>query len=177
MNRLITVTLATTLLSSVMMILPTVNAVAQEKQRISFKVSPENTKYTQQHMIEVGDRPGHQVRVYEIHRTFPNNAPVINGVAIKEQWTRALSDYTDNNGPGTAYSVYVLENGDKFFTHTSLVAQSTGSGKLTANTVGDITGGTGKFAGIQGIVRSVLTADPKAGLNDGQTEIEYTIGK
>jgi hypothetical protein len=40
---------------------------------------------------------------------------VINGVAIKEQRTRAISEYTDNNGPGTTYGVYVLENGDKFF--------------------------------------------------------------
>ena len=87
--------------------LPPVKAVAQEKQRASFKTSVENTKYTQQHSIEVGDVSGHHVRVYEIQRTFPNNAPVINGVALKEQWTRAISDYTDNNGPGTTYSVYV----------------------------------------------------------------------
>jgi len=155
--------------------LPAVDAIAQEKQRLTFKTSAENTKYTQQHAIEVGDISGHQVRVYEIHRTFPNNAPVINGMALKEQWTRALSDYTDNNGPGTTYGVYVLENGDKFFTRSALVAQSTGSGKLTASTVGYITGGTGKLSGIQGIVRTVNTADPKAGVNEGQTELEYTI--
>jgi hypothetical protein len=157
--------------------LPTVETVAQEKQRAAFKTSAENTKYTQQHLIDVGDVPGHQVRVYEIHRTFPANPPVINGVALKEQWTRALSDYTDGNGPGTTYGVYVFENGDKFFTRSALIAQSTGSGKLTANTVGHITGGTGKFSGIQGLVRTVNTADPKAGVNEGQTDIEYTIGK
>src|SRR5262249_5880311 len=92
------------------------------------------------------------------------------GMALKEQWTRALSDYTDNNGPGTTYGVYVLENGDKFFTRSALVAQSTGSGKLTASTVGYITGGTGKLSGIQGIVRTVNTADPKAGVSEAQTE-------
>ena len=102
------------------------NVLAQQKQQLSFKTSAENTKYTQQHLIDVGDVPGHQVRVYELHCTFPNNAPVMNGVAIKEQWTRAISDYTDNNGPGTTYGVYVLENGDKFFTRSVLVAQSTG---------------------------------------------------
>src|SRR6185503_15155839 len=127
-------------------------AMAQEKQRISFKTSAENTKYTQQHSIEVGDVPGHHVRVYEIQRTFPNNPPMINGVAMKEQWTRAISDYTDNNGPGTTYGTYVLENGDKFFTRAALVAQNTGQGKLTATTVGYITGGTGKFSGMQGII-------------------------
>ena len=176
MNRLVTLTL-TVALGCLVVAVPTDNVLAQQKQQLSFKTSAENTKYTQQHLIDVGDVPGHQVRVYELHCTFPNNAPVMNGVAIKEQWTRAISDYTDNNGPGTTYGVYVLENGDKFFTRSVLVAQSTGSGKLTANTVGQITGGTGKFAGIQGIVRTVNTADPKAGVNEGQTDIEYTIGK
>lgn len=176
MNRLVTLTL-TVILVCLVVALPTDNLLAQQKQQLSFKTSAENTKYTQQHLIDVGDVSGHQVRVYELHRTFPNNAPVMNGVAIKEQWTRAISDYTDNNGPGTTYGVYVLENGDKFFTRSVLVAQSTGSGKLTATTVGQITGGTGKFAGIQGIVRTVNTADPKAGVNEGQTDIEYTIGK
>jgi len=152
-------------------------AMAQEKQRISFKTSAENTKYTQQHSIEVGDVPGHHVRVYEIQRTFPNNPPMINGVAMKEQWTRAISDYTDNNGPGTTYGTYVLENGDKFFTRSALVAQSTAPGKLTASTVGTITGGTGKFSGMQGTVRTVNIADPKAGVNEGQTELEFTISK
>jgi hypothetical protein len=176
MNRLVTLTL-TVALGCLVVAVPTDNVLAQQKQQLSFKTSAENTKYTQQHLIDVGDVPGHQVRVYELHCTFPNNAPVMNGVAIKEQWTRAISDYTDNNGPGTTYGVYVLENGDKFFTRSVLVAQSTGSGKLTATTVGQITGGTGKFAGIQGIVRTVNTADPKAGVNEGQTDIEYTIGK
>ena len=107
---------------------PPVDAIVQEKQRVSFKISAENTKYTQQHSIEVGDVSGHYVRVYEIQRTFPNNAPLINGVALKEQWNRAISDYTDNNGPGTTYGTYVLENGDKFFSRAALVAQNTGQG-------------------------------------------------
>jgi len=73
--------------------------------------------------------------------------------------------------------VYVLENGDKFFTRSSLVAHSAGSGKLTNVTVGNITGGTGKLAGIQGIVRTSGSAEPKAGVNEVQTDIEYSIEK
>jgi hypothetical protein len=30
---------------------------------------------------------------------------------------------------------------------------------------------------MQGIIRTVNIADPKAGMNEGQTEIEYTIAK
>ena len=40
-------------------------AAAQEKQRVSMKTPAENTKYTQQVFIDVGDAPGHQVRAYE----------------------------------------------------------------------------------------------------------------
>jgi hypothetical protein len=152
-------------------------AVAQEKQHVSFKTPPENTKYTQQQAIDVGDIPGHQVRVYEIHRTYPNNAPMINGVRLVESWSRGVTDYIDGNGPNTTYNVYILENGDKFFTRAALVAQSLGSGKISTTSAGPITGGTGKLAGIQGIVRTSGTAQPTAGVNENQTDIDYSIGK
>ena len=45
-----------------------------EKQKISFKVPASNTKYRQQHVLDVGDVPGHQIRVFEIHRTFQQAA-------------------------------------------------------------------------------------------------------
>jgi hypothetical protein len=93
MNRVTAFTLTTMALLSLAVALPAADAVAQQKQRISYKVSAENSKYTQQHVIDVGDVPGHQVRVYEIYRSFPNNAPVINGLKMKETWTRATSDY------------------------------------------------------------------------------------
>jgi hypothetical protein len=150
------------------------HAIAQETQRVSFPTSSENTKYTQQHLIEVGDVSGHHIRIFEIYRTFPKDPPVINGLALKEQWSRGLTDYTSNAGPGTFYAVYVLENGDKFFTQSTIVAHKAGSG-LAAVTVGRVTGGTGKFATMRGTVYTVLTADPSAGINEGRTNIEYTL--
>ena len=123
--------------------------------------------------------PGHQVRIYELHRTFPTDAPVINGVKVKETWGRNISDYTDNNGPGIVYTIYFMENGDKIFTRGNLVASSStnpdGTKKNTATTVATITGGTGKFAGMSGIVRTVTLFDSKAGINEGTTDIEYTV--
>jgi hypothetical protein len=153
------------------------NAIAQQAQHVSFKSSAENSKYTQQHLIDVGDVPGHQVRVYEIHRTYPNNQPVINGLKLTEAWTRATSDYVNNVGTGDNYSVFVLENGDKFFAHSTLVAQSSGTGRLTATVSGMITGGTGKLSGIKGTIQSVTQADPKAGFNENETNIDYWIEK
>ena len=150
------------------------NALAQ--QRLVFKVGAESTKYTQQHAIDVGDVAGHQVRLFEIHRTYPGDAPTIGGTKIVESWTRGVSDYTDNNGEGTIYGVYVLENGDKFFTRGTLVAvQSTGVTNLTATTVGPITGGTGKLSRINGMVRTSASANPKAGFVETQVDIEYWL--
>ena len=157
------------------------SAVAQQMQRVSYKTPATNTKYTQQHFLDVGDVSGHQVRVLEIHRTFPNDPPVINGVKLKEQWTRGVSDYIDTNGTAINYNVFVMENGDRFFVRTTVLAQNNvnpdGSRKSVATSTGFITGGTGKLAGIQGFVRSVNVFDPKAGLNEGQTEIEYSMAK
>ncbi|HWN49034.1 MAG TPA: hypothetical protein VNO18_04275 [Xanthobacteraceae bacterium] len=73
--------------------------------------------------------------------------------------------------------MYMLENGDKFFGRLTLVHQSDGSGKLTSTVVGPITGGTGKFGGIRGVLRYAGTADPKAGFSEGQWDIEYWIEK
>jgi hypothetical protein len=177
MYRRATLAVTTLALLSFAIALPMGEAIAQQKQQVSFKTPATSSKYTQQHVIDVGDVPGHQVRVYEIQRTYSNNAPMINGAKLVEWWTRGLSDYTNNNGTGSTYSVYTVEGGDKFFARASLVAQSTGAGKLTATTAGFIIGGTGKFAGIQGPVHTLTSADPKAGINESQVDIEYSIGK
>jgi len=147
--------------------------LAQEK--LVFDVSAENTKYTQQYTIDVGDVSGHQVRILEIHRVYPSEAPMINGIKIIESWTRGTSDYT-NYGEARTYSVYVLENGDKFFTRGTLIAvQAPEESNLTATTVGPITGGTGKLSKINGMARSSTTANPKTGLNETHVEIEYWL--
>ena len=177
MYRLATLTLTTIALLCWAVALPAGAALAQEKQHVSFKAPAENSKYTQQNIIDVGDMPSHQVRVFEIHRTYPNNAPVINGVKLSEVWTRGVSDLTDGNGNSVTYSVFVMEGGDKFFTRAALVAQSIGPGNFTTTAAGSITGGTGKFAGIKGILRTLGTAEPKAGVNDNQYDIDYWMEK
>jgi hypothetical protein len=152
------------------------NAVAQQKQQVSWKASAENSKYTQQLNIDVGDVPNHIVRINEVHRTYPNNAPVINGLKLVEEWQRTIADYIDTNGSGTTYLVYLMENGDKFFARSALLVQNT-SGKFTATQVGPITGGTGKFVGMRGILRITNNFDYKTGFSEGQVDMEYSIGK
>jgi hypothetical protein len=154
-----------------------IEAFAQEKQRVVIKALPENTKFTQQHAIDVGDVPGHQVRVFEIHRTYPNNPPIINGLKLVEQWNRGITDYTNINGPNYNYTVSVMENGDKYFTRTITLSQSTGQGKNSYTSVSTITGGTGKLFGIQGVSRSSGKSDLAAGINENESELEYWFVK
>jgi hypothetical protein len=155
-------------------VLPTEPVLGQE--RIAFSVSAENTKYTQQHTIDVGDVAGHQVRLFEIKRIYPANAPVIAGLKIVESWSRGISDYTNNSGEAITYGVYILDNGDKFFTRGRLVAiQGPEARNLTATTVGPIIGGTGKLARINGMARTVSLANPQTGMNETQIEIEYWL--
>jgi hypothetical protein len=174
MMRMPDLTLSTTLaLMWLAVLLPTSRVVAQE--RLAFKVSAVNSQYTQQHTIDVGDVADHQVRVFEIKRVYPTNAPVVGGMKIVESWTRGISDYTNNSGEARTYSIYVLENGDKFFTRGSLVAlQGPEARNLTATTAGPITGGTGKLARINGMARMIL-ANPQTGMNETQIEIDYWL--
>jgi hypothetical protein len=122
MNRLNKTAIA---LLALAVALPASQSAAQQMQRVAYKSPAANTKYTQQHFVEVGDVAGHQVRVNEIHRTFPNDPPVVNGLKLKEQWSRGITDYTDTNGTGTSYNIFIMENGDKFFMRATNVAQNT----------------------------------------------------
>ena len=153
-------------------------AWAQDKQKVSFKVGAENSKYIQRHTLEIGDEPGHTVGVFEIHRTFPGDAPKIGGVKIKETWTRGYSDYLgDNNGLSNNYTIYVLENGDKFYAFTNTMGQSDAGGRRNTVAIGQIRGGTGKLVGMRGMIRSRGVSDGKAGYNETNAEIEYWFAK
>ena len=123
------------------------------------------------------DLPGHQVRIYEVRRTFPTDPPKVNGVAIKEIWTRGMADYTDDNGHGSLYSEYLMEDVDRFFSVTTVVAHRTGLDEFSSNTVGFITGGTGKLDGIQGTLHTTAKTHPKAGTLEVDTELQYSVGR
>jgi len=176
MYRRTTPTLTAMALVCLAVTLPGRNAAAQQKEQVSYKAPAENSKVTQQQNIDVGDVPNHIVRSYEVHRTYPTNPPVINGLKLIESWDRGTTDLIDGNGGSSQYSVYVMENGDRFVARMTNVVQSSG-GKLTATGVGPIVSGTGKLAAMQGTVRIGANFDLKAGTNDGQGTIEYSIGK
>src|ERR1700730_2079753 len=174
MNRSISLAVAAVAMQSLAVAMPLNGAVAQQMQRISFQAPAAVAEYTQQHFIDVGDLAGHQLRVFEVHTTF-KDMPVINGAAVKELWTRGFSDFTRNSGSTRVFYIYVCENGDKLFARLIGIAHKSGSG-FTLAAAGDITGGTGKFVGMRGTIRTILTADPAANEHEGQTVIEYALG-
>jgi len=152
--------------------LPAGDAIAQQKQQVSFKTPSENSKYTQQLNLEVGDLPKHIIRLFEIHRIYPGNGPVIDGLKLVEEWGRGAADYLDGNGNAYVYDEYVMENGDRFFARSVFVTQRT-SERISATQVGYITSATGKLAGMHGTIRVTVVFDPKTGFNEIETNIEY----
>jgi hypothetical protein len=176
MNRLTTLTLTATAVT-LAIALPTGNAAAQETQHVSFSTPAENTKYTEKtETLDLGDVPNHVLRVFEIHRTYTNNAPSINGTKLAESWTRGVGERIDGTGTNLQYVVFVMENGDKVFARMDGFATND-SGKIGLIISGLITGGTGRLATIRGLVREVVNFDPKTNLNENRVNIEYSVAK
>jgi hypothetical protein len=154
---------------------------AQEKCKIKWENPAANSNYTQQHVIDVGDVPGHQIRIYELHHTFPNDQTNCEGLKRVDQWGRGYSDYIDRNGRSWGYSVTVFENGDKIFGEFSGTSQTIvaadGSKKSTFSGVVVYTGGTGRYQGVRGLERDSNQFDPEKNFNQAQSEAEYWLEK
>lgn len=152
---------------------------AQQKKKVSFRSAAENSRYTKQYSIDVS--ANHQIRIFELHRTFPKNPPEFEGVKVKEEWLRGSSDYADLNGRLWAHGEYIMENGDKinywFDGISQTITNPDGTKTSTASAVKHLGGGTGKFSTIQGTLRHKATFDPKANINEGQDEGEYWLEK
>ena len=157
------------------------NVSAQEHCKMSWETPAADTKYTQQVAIDVGDMPGHQVRVFELHVVYPNDKPNCEGLKRTESWVRGYSDYVDRNGRNWGYVVTTLENGDKMYAEFAGTAQTVvsadGSKQSTSTGTSRWIGGTGKYQGVRGIERSQSVFDPAKGLNQGKGESEYWFEK
>ena len=154
-------------------------AVAQQKYAYKHSTTPQSSRYVQQHKIDVGDIPGHQVRIYEIVNKYTRGHPIIRGTRVVETWARGSSDYISGVGPVRDYGVWMLEDGNKIYTEwtgtTHSDVSSTGTLKGTFNGTTRLTGGTGKFAAIRGVVTDVVEfdTDPDSDYNNGSERGEY----
>jgi len=142
-------------------------ASAQQKYPITMSVEASETTYTQQLAIEVGDRPNHQVRIYEIRRRHETAPMLFRDVKVKESWSRGTSDYADTSGQTAGYGVYSLENGDRIFARYAGTVQSVnrpdGTREYVYHGVTTLTGGTGAFRNIRGQMRDITRGASKAG--------------
>jgi hypothetical protein len=150
---------------------------AQERCKLSWGIQPADTTYTQQYAIDVGDVPGHQVRIFEVHRRFPNDKPNCEGLKRTESWLRASTDYIDRNGSVSGYLTIVLENGDKIFARVTGTSQTStnpdGSQRSVATDVMTYTGGTGRYRSVRGIQMERVIFDPGKNFNQVEAEAEY----
>jgi hypothetical protein len=75
----------------------------------------------------------------------------------------------------------MMENGDRFFAKGSLTnhGMTSADGKAASRNLVSmaITGGTGKFMNLRGIVRAEGEANAATGYNKNHTEIEYWTAK
>jgi len=171
-------TVARTVIALLAVSLSVSSVVAQTKQQVSIKIPLQDLKFGVHQSIEIGDVPNHIVRVFELHYAVPSNAPLINGIRLKEVWQRGTADIADGVGTTSSYFSYHMENGDKFFVRNEAIIQRAAAGKIASIGIGHIFGGTGKLESIKGTTRNATTFDPKAGVaDDAELDIEYAMGK
>jgi hypothetical protein len=154
---------------------------AQQKQKYVSKGASGTTKYVEQHAIDVGDVPGHQIRVARLQTTYADDPPAFDGVKVVGSSASLSSDYIDGNGRFVVYSVLLMANGDKIYERGEAITRTStaedGSKKTSFSEVFTITGGTGKFSTIRGTLRQTGATDFKLGTSDNVTEGEYWFEK
>ena len=156
------------------------SAWAQQKHAITMSTEGVTGRYVQQHIIDVDDVPGHQIRILEIHRTIAaDHQPIVDGERIVEMWGRGISNYTNGIGPTWGYNTWITDKGNKIFTENTGTSETqpteTGSKRGTYNGTSRIVGGTGRFSKIRGNLVEVtkFDTDPKTGYNAGESHGEY----
>lgn len=154
-------------------------AWAQQRYPINSTADGVKSSYVQQHVIDVGDVTGHQVRILEVHRIHSSGQIVLNGVKVVEEWDRGFSDYTNGVGPARGYGIWMLEDGNKVFLewHGTAYSVLTASGSKRGTFHGStkIVGGTGPFTKIRGVLTDAIEfdTDPKNGYSQGSNKGEY----
>jgi len=132
-----------------------------------------------EHIIDAGDAPGHQLRIVEIEKTCSRNHPKVRGVNITKVRQWAFTNYTNGIGPVIFYETWSDDNGNMFFLEGTSETESritaTGSRRGTSHGSGRITGGTGQFTSIQGglVGHTEFDSDPDNGYNRNTSRLEY----
>jgi hypothetical protein len=113
---------------------------------ISFKIPDNTAKYLVSQNVEVGDIPGHIVRLFET-TGVPDNA-AIGGLKIIQVTVRGTGELYSNSAVATGFATFVADNGDKLFARAGILGETPPNGKPHVSWVGRITNGTGKLSGL-----------------------------
>lgn len=152
-------------------------ALAQQKHKFSFKPPNGVTKFTQTHQLEVGDVPGHQVRLVEVQSKYGEIAPEFDGVKVRDVRYVLVSDYVAGTGSAFLHGVWNLDNGDRIFSRSDLMARtnvaSDGGRSTSFTSVVKLHSGTGKFKSIRGTLWVSGFSDMKTATSGTQMEGEY----
>ena len=153
---------------------------AQQKQSLVISSEGVKSRYVQQHIIDVDDVPGHQIRVQESQRMYPTEKQfMVDGEHVSEWWIRSFSNYTNGIGPTWGFQTWITEKGNKIFIETygtsEAVATETGSKRGTYHGTSRIVGGTGRFSKIRGLLVDVskFDTDQKVGYSLSDIRGEY----
>ncbi len=165
------------LLSLAGLALPT-GAHAQQKHKVDVS-PPQKSRYVKEHIIDAGDAPGHQLRIVQIEKAYTRNHPTIRNVKITEVRQWGFTNYTNGVGPVIYFETWSDGGENMFFvegtSETASRITATGSRRGTSHGSGRITGGTGKFASIQGTIvgHTEFDSDPNNGYNRNTGRMEY----
>jgi hypothetical protein len=143
------------------------NTSPQQRQRISFRAPNSNTKYVQQHVIDAGDVPGHQLRVFEVQVTFGQPA-VATGQEARGAVNAAARSGGEASGAATTATDVPVFNGVRATqTMTRGVSDYTDSnGRVFGYSVISLENGDRIFARYEGLVLTPTS---------GQTNANYVL--
>ena len=156
-------------------------AHAQEVCKINDDALAKNSKYTEQHIFNIDDTPGHIIRIFELLRSYPDDTPNCEGMKRTQSVEHASVDYVNGNGTLHGYGTITYENGDKIFEEFNGISQAVtkpdGSKKGSFSGIIRYIGGTGKYNKVHGLIRSNVEFDLASGYNQAHSEGEYWIEK
>ena len=120
------------------------------------------------------------MRILELHYIYNDQSEfAVSGVKVKEGWSRGYTDYTNGKGRSWGYGQWLLADGSKVFLESSgtTLAEPTATGSIRGSYhgVSRLTGGTGKFGRIRGLIAEAndFVNDPKSGYNRSESKGEY----
>jgi hypothetical protein len=152
-------------------------AAEPERHPLAYSLDAAGTRHVRQYRVEVGDVPRHELRVFDLTRTFTHAAPVIDGVRVAESRERGVADLVDQGGSESAYVIYVLEDGNRVFGRYSGTVRTRrwpdGSRHYDVRGTIELTGGTGRFEAIRGSVTVWQALDPGADSAQGEARGQY----